>query len=248
MRAPFRSALAFAGLIAGLGLQDRADAGFIPVSRYSGIDILGFAYRPGIGTDPFLFGVGTMDLTETFSELVEMHYPIEDRGVEIGWGDWYVDQDTTISSDVIASSHFQRAQTSAQRMLLNTYSFFEFEFRVDSATRVLLEGSVWGSADPAAEALARVQLRQGTTTLFSIDLDNGTFPFATTLDANVVYTLVVEVSGRSSNGNESVSTADATLSIVSEAVPEPTSLAMGGLGIFGLIVWTRARPASEPCS
>jgi hypothetical protein len=236
MRAPFRFSLALAGLIVGFGVQDRADAGFIPVSRDSSIDLFGIAFLPGRETETFSYGASTTELTETFSEILAGHYEIWNQGETIGVGDWNISQDTTISSDVIASSQFQYAQSTAN-IWLSPVNRFVFEFRVDSATRVLLEGSISGSSDPGA---ARVQLRQGTTTLFDTNLGDGTFPFATSLDADVVYTLVVEVSGFTS-GDQSYSAADATLSIVSAAVPEPTSLAMGGLGIVGLMVWTRAR-------
>jgi hypothetical protein len=242
MRTPYRLSLVLAGAFATFGLSSRADAGFIPVSRLSEIAFDGLGIGTGGEPGPDASIIST-DLTAAFNEsLIGSSSDVEPGGA-VDSGEWDVRQDTTISSDVVSSilSQSSTVSTDFGSPLIIASSVFQFDFEVDSQSQVLLDGSLVGSSNPADNPFARVQLKAGAGTLFNSGFANNTFPFTTTLETGVVYSLIVEVSGESLFNESNSSSANVTMSIVAAAVPEPSSLAMGGIGIVGVIVGTRAR-------
>jgi hypothetical protein len=242
MRTTYRISLVLAGVFATFGLSTRAEAGFIPVSRLSQIAFDGLGIGTGGEPGPDA-SITSTDLTAAFNEsLIGSSSDVEPGGA-LDSGEWDVRQDTTIGSDVVSSilSQSSAVSTDFGSPLILTSNIFQFDFEVDSQSQVLLEGSLVGSSNPADNPFARVQLKEGAGTLFNSGFANNTFPFTTTLEAGVVYSLIVEVSGESLFNDSNSSSANVTMSIVSAAVPEPSSLAMGGIGIVGLIAWTRAR-------
>jgi hypothetical protein len=238
----YRLSLALAGVFATFGLSSRTEAGFIPVSRLSQIAFDGLGIGTGGEPGPDASTTST-DLTAAFNEsLIGSSSDVEPGGA-LDSGEWDVRQDTTIGSDVVSSTLSQSSTVSTDfgSPLILASSIFQFDFQVDSLSEILLDGSLVGSSNPADNPFARVQLKAGAGTLFNSGFANNTFPFTTTLEAGVVYSLIVEVSGESLFNASNSSSANVTMSIVTAAVPEPSSLAMGGIGIVGLIVWNRAR-------
>lgn len=232
MPSPCRLPRVLAVLLASLGLASGAEADFIPVARLSEITFNGVNLGTGGEPGPDASRLST-DLTAPFSEALSGSSSAVEPGGAVNSGAWLISQDSTILPDVITSENSQTATTTTDfgSPGIFTRSTFRLDFEVESATLVLLEGSLVGVSNPASDLFARVMLKQGTATLFNTSFPNGTFPFLTTLLPNQVYTLTAEVAGETLFNNSTTSSANVRLSIV----PEPSALALAGIGFVALI-------------
>jgi hypothetical protein len=243
MPSPCRLPCALAALLAGLGLASGAEADFIPVARLSEITFNGVNLGTGGEPGPDASRQST-DQTAPFSEVLSGSASAAEPGGAINSGTWLISQTTTILPDVVTSENSQTATTTTDfgSPGIFTRSTFRFDFRVESATQILLEGSIVGSSNPASDLFARVMLKQGAATLFNTSFSSGTFPFITTLLPNEVYTLTAEVAGETLFNNTTTSSANVRLSIV----PEPSALALAGIGFVALIVRRAASGRGGP--
>ncbi len=177
---------------------------------------------------------------DTFDEIFSGSKTHIEPGGKINTGIWFLNQNSSITDTLIA---FQGETTSSMTGngsgILELSNTFEIEFKSIGMTAFELSGSLFGSIDPPNSAdFARVQLLEfnGVTfvPMFSTgagdDLSDG---FAGTFDAGNEYRL--EVFSRNFTNSGTSNTSGATVNLVMESVPEPSSvILLGLLGICGL--------------
>lgn len=186
-----------------------AQAEFVVLSRTSEIEFTQVA----VGAPDAQ--IHSTQLHAPFHERLEGDSNYEEPGGALNFGSWSIVQDSEIGAWRIDCAIEQRALTNTDfgSPAIYTYNLFEAEFQVPAITTIRLDGALEGCQQIGCWEFVRVLLLRDAGTLFNSGFGH-TFPYEATLEPAHVYTLRVELSGRTAHNSDTFSQAWLVLSKV----------------------------------